>query len=444
MTDITSQFLFWYKPLFAVQLLFAEVLFSLGLERRRFFALRAVAGVCATVGAAFALPVMYNAAYCSAMFLIIFAVSVAAFKFAFREPFKNIIFCAIAGYTVQHTAQELFELFNVAVNLNGSLSSDFYGSGSVTFGDNWFVVTLYVWLYGMTYWGAYMLFCSGERRRRAFGLTRISVLVLVVVIVLIDVIFSSIVTYAVPAGSDRLAVGMLHVYNICCCVLALVLLFELPRRKRLERELNAVRQINLRRREQYEVSKETISRINIKYHDIKHQIRSLAGAPSVSADAVREIESMIGDYDAEYRTGSDALDVILTEKSMLCRKLSVTFKCMADGSSLGFMNESDIYSLFGNILDNAIEAVSKPDSRSRVISLTVRAVGGLVIIGEHNKYTGELRFDGGLPLSTKQSEDHGFGMKSIRYTVTSYGGEMNVSASEGVFSLGIAIPVPGK
>ena len=93
MTDITSQFLFWYKPLFAVQLLFAEVLFSLGLERRRFFALRAAAGVCATVGAAFALPVMYNAAYCSAMFLIIFAVSVAALKFAFREPFKNIIFC---------------------------------------------------------------------------------------------------------------------------------------------------------------------------------------------------------------------------------------------------------------------------------------------------------------------------------------------------------------
>ncbi len=442
MTEITSQFMFWYRSLFALQLLVAEALFSHGLERRRFFALRCAVGALVTVGVSFAFPVIYNAAYCAVMFLSIFAVSAVALKFAYREPVKNIVFCAIAGYTVQHTAQELFELLNVAMGLNGALSSDFYGSAAVSFDGNWFTVTLYAWLYGMTYWGAYMLFCSGERRKKAFGLTRISMLALVTAIVLIDVIFSSIVTYAIPAEANRLAVGMLHAYNVCCCVLAMFLLFELPRRKRLERELDAVRQINLRRREQYEVSKETIGRINIRYHDIKHQIRALASSPHVPDEAVSEIERMIGDYDAEYRTGNEALDVILTEKSMLCRKLSVTFKCMADGSALGFMKESDIYSLFGNLLDNAIDAVTAPNSPSRVISLSVRAVGGLIVIGEHNRFADVLRFDGGLPVTTKQSEDHGFGMKSIKYTVECYGGEMTVSAADGVFSLGIAIPVP--
>lgn len=55
-------------------------------------------------------------------------------------------------------------------------------------------------------------------------------------------------------------------------------------------------------------------------------------------------------------TGNDALDAILSEKGLACEQGGIAFRCMADGAAVGFMAPTDIYSLFGNALDNAIEA----------------------------------------------------------------------------------------
>ena len=43
---------------------------------------------------------------------------------------------------------------------------------------------------------------------------------------------------------------------------------------------------------------------------------------------------------------------------------------MVDGSRMNFMKAEDIYGIFGNALDNAIEAVSRlEDPQQRVISV---------------------------------------------------------------------------
>lgn len=438
-----SQTLFWYKPLFMLQLLIAETLFTLKLRPKKGLFWRIPLAIFICFAFAFGLPTLYSAIYSMFMFLGMFAVTVCAGMLIFDESLKNVLFCAIVGYTVQHIASELYEFFNIVANVNGNVASDVYGSGTISLSSvNWFIITLYIWFYGIVYWISFMLV---GQNLNTYGVKKLNTSVMFTVgclIVLIDVIFSSLITYSIPPNTNKLAVAMLHIYNILCCVLALFITFVLPRHVSLKSELDIVRQINYKQKKQYEVSTENVKLINFKCHDLKHQIRNLSEKRSIDAETLKEIENLIGDYDAVCKTGNDAMDVVLTEKSLLCRKAGIKFICIADGEKMSAIRDSDVYALFGNMLDNAIEAVKSFPEGERTISLNVKTVESFIVISLKNRYKGKLIFKDNLPVTNKSDKDyHGFGMKSMQYTVRQYHGEMSVIANDGIFTLNIVFPL---
>ena len=156
-------------------------------------------------------------------------------------------------------------------------------------------------------------------------------------------------------------------------------------------------------RERFRQDKAIHDAINIKCHDIRHQIAAL-GEKGYQKE-LREIGSLVNIYDAAVHSENTALDVVLSNKSLACMQNNITFSCIADGRQLSFMADEDVYALFGNILDNAIEAVSHiADAERRIISLNVRVRAGCLIIEEENFYEGEIRFDGGLPVTSKKRQ----------------------------------------
>ena len=248
------------------------------------------------------------------------------------------------------------------------------------------------------------------------------------------------------SGIEGFGIVMMHVYDMICMVCAMTVLMLVTRNDTLTQELNTFRQMWQMQQEHYELSKENIQLINVKCHDIRKHITSLYARESghkPNDSFVREVEKSIRIYDSISNTGNESLDVILTEKSLFCEKHHIRMTCMADGKCLRFMEEVDLYSLFGNILDNAIESVQRiEETEKRVINLDVRANEMFLRIQEDNYFGGELEFENGLPLTTKHDRDHhGFGMKSIRMIVDKYGGEMQIEARDGVFSLNILIPI---
>ena len=148
-------------------------------------------------------------------------------------------------------------------------------------------------------------------------------------------------------------------------------------------------------------------------------------------------------YDSIVKTGNEVLDTVLTEKSLLCEKEHITMTCVADGSKLGFMDAVDLYTIFGNALDNAIEsALTIPDPERRVIAVTVYTRSSLLLIQLENYYEGSLTFADGLPVTTKEHNGyHGYGMKSIRFTAEKYGGVVTVNTADNLFILRISIPM---
>lgn len=112
---------------------------------------------------------------------------------------------------------------------------------------------------------------------------------------------------------------------------------------------------------------------------------------------------------------------------------------MADGARLTFMDDGDLYCLFGNIIDNALEAVKVIEERQRrVVNLVVKARGDMLVIQSDNYFDGERTFEGGLPVTTKADRNyHGFGMRSIRMIVHKYEGELTAHVADGIFHLNI-------
>lgn len=96
--------------------------------------------------------------------------------------------------------------------------------------------------------------------------------------------------------------------------------------------------------------------------------------------------------------------------------------------------------MFGNILDNAIEAVYKlKNNEKRQINIVIKNVYSLISITVENYYEGNIVLDkNGLPITTKDNKDfHGFGMKSIKMIVDKYHGDMNITKRNDIFSLNI-------
>ena len=156
-----------------------------------------------------------------------------------------------------------------------------------------------------------------------------------------------------------------NLYNCFCCVLLLYALFTMIDSNRVKKENQTLQALWKRAEEQYNLSKENIDLINLKCHDLKHQIREYASKRNIDQEAINDLESVINIYDSTIKTGNEALDLIFTEKSLYCQKQNIKLTCLADCSRLIFMLDSDLYSLFGNMIDNAIEAVSKIDNAEK-------------------------------------------------------------------------------
>lgn len=211
------------------------------------------------------------------------------------------------------------------------------------------------------------------------------------------------------------------------------------------RELETVNGVLQSQYTQYQQSKDAIDLINYRYHDLKHQIAYLRSEddPVKRAAYLSRMEDEIRQYDARNKTGNKVLDTILTAKSLYCAQNGISMTSVADGTLLEFMDVMDICSIFGNALDNAIECVSKiKDEERRLIHVTVASQKTFLLLRFENYYEEAPQIQDGHYATTKQDAgNHGYGIKSIEYTVAKYDGAMDIETKDHWFTLRILIPM---
>jgi len=232
---------------------------------------------------------------------------------------------------------------------------------------------------------------------------------------------------------DIAGVAVLYAHFVLCC------------ENKMRMELESVQNVLENQYLQYKQSRESIELINYKYHDLKHQIEVLRKEqdPEKRNAFLNKMENEIKQYELQNKTGNGVLDTVLTSKSMYCDKHGITLTSVVDGHLLDFMETMDICSIFGNALDNAIESVLKIEQKERrLIHLTVARQKAFLMIRLENYFEGDLEYEKGQLESTKKDKAyHGYGIKSIRYTVNKYDGAVDIDTKDHWFNLKILIPL---
>ena len=195
----------------------------------------------------------------------------------------------------------------------------------------------------------------------------------------------------------------------------------------------------------YEVLKQSVEVVNQKYHDLKYTIALLKDEANSekSTEYLNKMEKDIKAYEANNKTGNDVLDTILTAKTLYCQNNGIELTCVADGEMLSFIDPMDLAVLFGNILDNAIESVSKITQEERkLIHMAIVKQKGFARIRVENCYEEKPQIEGENFITSKSDKKyHGFGVKSIKNIVKKYGGSTTIQAENGWFEIRILIPI---
>ncbi len=228
-------------------------------------------------------------------------------------------------------------------------------------------------------------------------------------------------------------------------------------------EVLEMRELMAKQARQYIIKRETIDLMNRKYHDMRHFASVIDGGGTGATVPVGEGERRDLERDLErcavfVDTGSPIVDVIVSDKVLSCNERGIRLVPFVDARTLGFMGSLDLCTLFGNALDNAIEATELvEDPELREIKVKVAPVNDMVAFSFTNRYAVEPKVVDGALVSTKgqvggrtvddgphDGGPHGYGMANIRRVVESYGGEATFSARDGVFTLNLLVPLPAE
>ena len=184
-------------------------------------------------------------------------------------------------------------------------------------------------------------------------------------------------------------------------------------------------------------------RIRSIYHDMKNHLLVLEGSQGTDAthQMAQELRTQIADYENYVHTGNEFLDIILKDKAEKARAKEIDFSAAIDFEGVDFIEPLDISTLFGNGIDNAIEASEKLRAEDRVILVKAGRVQDFVSILIENNCTEEAPVKG--KRTTKADPLlHGFGIANMKKAAGKYGGTCTTKRENGKFTLKILLPLP--
>lgn len=416
----------WFINYFHIQILVIELLFCLRLQRRDHFLIRFLP--CAAVY--LALPAVVPNGFFNAFvvwdwftfgFLAMFLLSGLLIWFCFCMNIRQVVFYCCVAHTLQHMVHCLNQMIGLAFSLPYVAAQ-----------------TAHLLMLIATCVIVYRLL-----RHRFPGSETVDIQNNYL---LLFALVSTLIVYVVSFWTtmkEQSTIG-LYFFDFFSCLMLVILLLDLFRIRRAERDQMIMERLLRQEQEQHEISRATIDVINRKCHDLRHQIAALRHMDDDEKErSIRQLEKAVMIYDSFPKSGNPDLDIVLAEKSLLAEKQHVSVRCIVDGSKLTFLELEDLYSLMGNALDNAIEATSKEENEAkRIVTLYAAAKGNLYSIHLENPCTRQPLFMDDLPVTSKPDTDyHGFGMRSMRYLCEKYGGVLTAGWEDGIFSLDMLFPM---
>lgn len=244
--------------------------------------------------------------------------------------------------------------------------------------------------------------------------------------------FSTYVAFSLIASMAVYVVMIMYEYN------------QFVKKKNVELQVERVTM-------QYEMQnlnreKRTNEDIRRLHHDMKNHllaIKTLNGNNEEIDDYLKQLIDDLEPYESNIKTGNETVDAIISEKNHRGKLDHIEMNVCMDLSSLSYLNPADLVCIFGNALDNAVEALKKVKSENKIIYMKSTKLANYTVIRVSNQFSGTIHEEGGRILTEKEDkENHGIGLYSIKKSVEKYGGNIKTSFDneKGWFRLIIMLP----
>lgn len=433
---IPSQFTYIYL-LQVLQYLTATILFSLKLPKRNRFPLLLALVMVADFGWGFLLAFLREI-YSDSVFykilatLSLYSLMLGSLFILYKEKrITNILITWITGLCVREIVDVFYTLLTLICGANPRLTL-------LIVSENYYWNTvLYDFIYFILFASFYFLL------RNNIKIFKDRFISIKIIIISLSMLVSLVVlkTFVVIYAEDSIPL-----YACCESLIGMVSAFLLILRTNLLKESSylvnhrILKHVLASSQAQYQQLKTNIEVINMKAHDMKHQLEKYQD--KLTQEEVESIRYSIEVYDKNINTGNSVLDTVLYTESLICQKNHIKFTYLCDGTKLDRIPSSQLYYLLSNILDNAIEAsLEVEEEKNRIISFNIKEKNNQIVIQECNYFIGERKIANGLIKTNKTEEHHGYGLKSIRMIVEDNNGKMAIRTENNMFFLIVNLPL---
>ncbi len=171
-------------------------------------------------------------------------------------------------------------------------------------------------------------------------------------------------------------------------------------------------------------------------HDYKNELLTLydffINDPLYIANILEDYMSEIDKINIRYSPNM-FLNSLLRIKFALAKALNIKVISSISVPKDLYLIYSEIGILFGNLIDNAIEANSKMPENERYIILKARYLEDYLYLNIQNP------FESSVTLPKQPIEEHGYGLVNVRQIVDRHNGNISISKSNSVFEIDIIL-----
>lgn len=260
-----------------------------------------------------------------------------------------------------------------------------------------------------------------------------------------------IVTYSgIDVNSNRMIRTMLIIFFALLIISDMLLFYAFrDHTENLSRNLNQQIEIVRQKAELDRLTK--ISVLNDNYNEIVHNTTHYLKAIKQLAEENKceEIKKITEEINGRLNNNSNVeycnnkmINTILAEYTDKAGMNNVRFDAYVEpGCIISMIQDIDLVTMIGNILDNAMTATQDIRDAEIVFRMFMQKDGELCIIKVVNDFADEIKEDKGTLLSTKkESGVHGIGLKSVSRIAEQYGGYFEYYYDDYKFNSVIILP----
>lgn len=262
----------------------------------------------------------------------------------------------------------------------------------------------------------------------------------------IPVLTMTITFLATAVLSDYKTSELNRIYLGCIVIIAIVIafaMFSLMHHIGKSAEISAINSMMVKEQELYKTEivnqSNYIDDISRVKHEMKNKLFCImellrSGRVIEAQKMCEDVESELSDVPAIFSTDNIYLNALLNMAYKKSIDNQVAFKYTIK-TNLADIDESDLISLLGNLIDNAFDALQKLKS-DKFLQITIFEKDNYYMFSVKNSISGSVIYRNPELETTKSDKQfHGHGLKIVKQIVKKYNGNISFSENDNIFDV---------